>query len=285
MTILWFDRHRRLRDRLSAYIDGRLNRPQTRALERHIEECAACREQLAGLRAAVGALHDLPQADVPRSFALTPEQAAGPRPSRPAPAPSATATGIGLAGAALAAALVAALVIDLGGFRGDGGPSERDGLPVIQGAPAEMEAPLAVDANAAEEDAAKAARQPAPSPSLGEGAATTGGPTTALPTATPTPAAEAPPAASPTPFPAPPDTTAIPRVPAPSAAYTAVPAAEATFVPVGPVPEAGPREGLPATAEDGGGIDALRAAEIGLAVALGLTVLGTVALSFAGRRR
>ena len=51
-------------------------------------------------------------------------------------------------------------------------------------------------------------------------------------------------------------------------------------------PAAEPEEvGAPAAAPSDGGIDALTAAEIGLAAALGILIVGRLALAFAGRKR
>lgn len=44
---------------LSAYLDQELPRPQLRLVQTHLEECAACRDQLQGLRRVVGRLHSL----------------------------------------------------------------------------------------------------------------------------------------------------------------------------------------------------------------------------------
>ncbi len=51
-----------------------------------------------------------------------------------------------------------------------------------------------------------------------------------------------------------------------------------------PEPEAGVQEAVPPPSEDGG-IDALTAAEIGLAAALGVLVGGSFVLAFVGRKR
>jgi len=82
--------------------------------------------------------------------------------------------------------------------------------------------------------------------------------------------------------PVPPDATVVPG---PRVIVTAVPGGEITVVPVLPIPEAGVREPLPRPSSEGGGLDALRAAEIALALALGLTLGGIVALALAGGKR
>ena len=64
-------RHNRLRDLLSAYIDGRVSEPETGQVEHHLAGCDECRLELDALRATVGLLRNLPELEAPRSFALT----------------------------------------------------------------------------------------------------------------------------------------------------------------------------------------------------------------------
>lgn len=64
-----------LRERLSAYLDGELAAADAAALERHLAECAECRDEVTGLREVRALLRALPQPALPRSFAL-PETAA-----------------------------------------------------------------------------------------------------------------------------------------------------------------------------------------------------------------
>jgi hypothetical protein len=78
---LRFRRHPVGEGELSAYLDGRLSPRRSRRLEEHLQSCAACQRKLDGLRTLVDALHGLPEVPAPRSFALSPEQAA------PAPLP------------------------------------------------------------------------------------------------------------------------------------------------------------------------------------------------------
>jgi len=68
---------------LSAYLDGRLSPDRSRRLEEHLRSCDPCRRRLADLRALAEALREMPEAPVPRSFALTPEQVRAVRPARP----------------------------------------------------------------------------------------------------------------------------------------------------------------------------------------------------------
>lgn len=79
MRLLPRGEHRRHRQDLSAYIDGRLETRRRQALERHLAQCTSCQEGLETLRRVVALLRRVPQAPVPRSFTLT---------STPAPRPS-----------------------------------------------------------------------------------------------------------------------------------------------------------------------------------------------------
>lgn len=125
---LWFDRHSRLRDQLSAYIDGELEAPAVERLERHLADCGRCRAQLEQLRATIGALRELPEAEPPRSFTLSPERVAAPRPALPAAPP--LAFGMRIAATVVAAALAVVLVVDLGDIGGDG-PTEEAAAPQV----------------------------------------------------------------------------------------------------------------------------------------------------------
>ncbi len=58
--------HRFARARLSTYLDDRLPRGERERLSRHLAGCAACREDLATLRATVAALRRMPRLAVPR---------------------------------------------------------------------------------------------------------------------------------------------------------------------------------------------------------------------------
>ncbi len=192
--MLWFDRHRRLRDRLSAYIDGELDPPAAQRLESHLAECERCRLELEQLRATVSGLRDLPEVEPPRSFTLSPQRVAAPRPRLPAAPP--LAFGARIAAAGLAAALAAVLVVDLGDIGGNGGVQEA-----------------AAPQTAMERQADEGGMEAETGERFADEAETS--------------------------------------APAPS----------------------------------GGGIDALTAAEIGLAAALGVLIAASLALAFAGRKR
>ncbi len=237
--MFWPDRHRRLRNQLSAYIDGALDLAAARRLEAHLGECRGCRREMEQLRSTVAALQELPEARVPRSFTLSPERAAAPRPSTPA-APLAFGARIAVAGVAVA--LAAVLVVDLGDLGRDG-------------APAEVSAPQSTDELQAYDRGLEA-----------EGHAATGG--------------EAPEAAGGV-APEPNETPAAPEADGQDAADQSMrePAAAETAA-------AGPKEvEAPAAAPSGDGLDALTVAEIGLAAALGVLIVGSLALALAGRKR
>ena len=129
--MLFFDRHRRFRNDLSAYIDGELPPGRSEALEAHVAACDACRTELDGLRATVAAIESLPEVAPRRSFALTPERLAAPREEQAREPSQALAGGARMAAAGLAAALVIVAGIDLA----DSG-TDRDGasVPAFQAA-------------------------------------------------------------------------------------------------------------------------------------------------------
>ena len=227
--MFWFDRHRRLRDQISAYVDGALDPPAAGRLEAHLGECEGCRTELEQLRSTVAALRELPEAQAPRSFALSPERAAVRRPAVPA-AP--LAFGARIAAAGVAVALAAVLVVDLGDLGGDGVTEE-------------VSAPQMTAEREADEGVME-----------GEGAA---------------------PAAVPEPY----GTPAAPEAAAEDAGADFMRDTAA-----GVTPAAGPDEAeAPSAAPSDGGIDALTAAEIGLAAALGVLVAGSLVLALAGRKR
>jgi anti-sigma factor RsiW len=59
-------------DNLSAYLDGELSERERQRVERHLAQCAACRDELASLRATVTLLRQAPRQPLPRSFVLPP---------------------------------------------------------------------------------------------------------------------------------------------------------------------------------------------------------------------
>ncbi|MBI2914051.1 MAG: zf-HC2 domain-containing protein [Chloroflexi bacterium] len=286
--MLRFDRHRRFRDRLSASIDGQLNPRQAGALEAHLASCAGCRRHLEELRATVAALRDLPQEEVPRSFALTPQHIARPAAgARVAPAQALT-TGLRLAGVALAFALAVVLIADLGGIGGGGGGQEAARTAPLDLSAVQGESERVAATNAEDVFQSYDVTSAGPSPAAG----TAGGPAAGGAVQTETPAAGLTPepkqAAAPSPTPEPPIATVVPGRPGttplpgeyrilPDGTIVVPSIAEAGVVEANPTAET-----VPAREEDS--IDALRAAEIALALALGLTLGGIVALAYAGRR-
>ncbi len=246
--MLWFDRHRRLRDQLSAYIDGALDSAATRRLQVHLEECEECRADLEQLRSTVAALRGLPEAQVPRSFTLSPERAAVRRPAVPA---ARLAFGARIAVAGVAVALAAVLVVDLGDLGGNGATEEVSAPQMT----AEREANVGgvegegatagevMDEGSADEDEVGAAG----------GAAV-------------------------------PEPVGTPAVPEAAAEDTGDDFKRDTSVEETPAPE--PEEvGAPAAAPSDDGIDALTAAEIGLGAALSVLVAGSLVLALVRRKR
>ncbi len=247
--MLWFNRHRRLRDQLSAYIDGELDASAAERLERHLAECGRCDQEMEQLRATVAALQELPAVEPPRSFTLSPGRVA---PRHPIPVASPLAFGARIAAAGVAAALAVVLVVDLGDFGGDGVSDEATSIEMASEREADEGDAVPAPAEGAETPAADI------EPMFGDDTAQ----------------AEETPAGAPSPMPTvPPDATVVPR------------GEELAPVPGGltPLPEGGIIEASPA-GEDGG-VDTLTAVEIGLAFALGLLVAGSLFLAFAGRRR
>lgn len=235
--MFWFNRHRRLRDQLSAYTDGQLTAAETEALERHLAACVDCRQALEDIRATVLALRDLSSVEVPRSFALRPEQVARPARPRPALAVPVLATGMRLAGAALVFALATVLVVDLGDLRGDSG-----GSAASQAAPAGLEA----------SPEARMEAPPEESERMGVTAAADDPATEAL--------AEMTPDAAPLPAPGQEEGEAAPELPMPAA------------------------NGPAAAIGSDSGLDPLRVAEVAIAAALALLVVGSLTLAYARRK-
>lgn len=302
-----FDRHRRLRDRLSAYIDGALDPDGARRLEAHLGECSRCRAELEQLRSTVAALQELPEAQVPRSFVLSPERAAAPRPSTTA---TSLAFGARIAAAGVAAALAAILVVDLGYLGGDGTSQEgaptgmttesladKNELGTDETAMGVLAPTAMIEEDSAEGTVASSEDMVVGSPEPEDDDATVPGspePEAAMP-GTPEPEGDV--AAGPGTSELEGDDETVPASPATGPAPNVTPTATE---PVGedteaqhmlepyaaetPTAEQEETE-APATAPSGGGIDALTATEIGLAAAFGVLVAGSLILTFAGRKR
>ena len=141
-----FDRHRRFRSKLSAYIDGELSSDEVRSLDTHLKSCDSCRLDLDEMRAAVDALKGIPEVDAPRSFRLTPEMVAERRPAASwSPSPG-LMNGMRMATAGLTVALALVFVVDLGGS----GEDSRTAGSLSESAPLGLEAdgdvaPLSAD--------------------------------------------------------------------------------------------------------------------------------------------
>ena len=124
---MWPIKHSRFLAQLSEYMDGRLDDLRARALEQHLQGCAACAARLVELRAAQATLRDLPRQEAPRSFAITRDQLGekGQPGRRAAPSYS---PALALASAAIALVLAVVLTADLSGLgdNGSGGQPSAD---------------------------------------------------------------------------------------------------------------------------------------------------------------
>lgn len=184
----WFDKHGKLRARLSAMVDGELSGRDLTELSSHLETCDACTRELDELVATSTAVRALPDAAPHRSFTLTPEMAAAPaKPAPPAPMPR-LQVGMRLASAAIALALVVVFVAD-NSFSGNSNDSNRNGgddsALTIAAAP---EADSIVGDIAASEDPAYSTIGETPSdPSLEPGSEQGANDSEAAPTTTVTP--------------------------------------------------------------------------------------------------
>ncbi len=71
MQVVWlWNRHRRCRRLLSAYLDGEATAPERRMVAEHLSECGACTSELEEMKMTVALLRNLPDLPVPRSFTL-----------------------------------------------------------------------------------------------------------------------------------------------------------------------------------------------------------------------
>jgi hypothetical protein len=122
----WLNKHTRLRNQLSPYLDGALSPTQKSALEGHLASCEACRGELDELRSTISATRELPQLDAPRSFALTP-QMLNRRVAAPAPSVPPVALGMRLASAGVAVFLAVVVIGDLSGV-GGGSDGTREAI-------------------------------------------------------------------------------------------------------------------------------------------------------------
>src|SRR5690606_38775788 len=114
----WFRGHSRWHALVDRAIDGDLPSADEARLHAHLETCSSCAERYAEHRALQRALTaSLPAAAPPRSFAITPEMAAG---YKPAPVPAAAprrplraAMALQRVGMAAAVAAIGVLALDM----------------------------------------------------------------------------------------------------------------------------------------------------------------------------
>lgn len=132
IEILVSRRHKRLRDLLSAYIDGEVNGSEAARVEEHLSGCEECRRELDTLRATVELMGQLPELAPQRSYMLS----AAPEPVRP----GWTVTWTARAATSLAGLLVAALVLsDAFGIVTQRDARETASLPAAASAQASRE--------------------------------------------------------------------------------------------------------------------------------------------------
>ncbi len=82
------DKHKRIKDNLSAYLDGRLSAKQAAKVEAHLASCAQCAWEKQTLEQTRRLARMTPRVAVPRSFVLSPAQVEQPaRRGAFAPAP------------------------------------------------------------------------------------------------------------------------------------------------------------------------------------------------------
>jgi hypothetical protein len=226
---------------LSAYLDDRLPPDRSRRLEEHLRSCDPCRRRLADLRALAEALREMPEAPVPRSFALTPEQVRVVRPARPY-APVGRLYPVFRNAAAAALVLLFALVGADIFLQSSGGRGEPQGTAMSAEKNAEM--PSVESGAAADEE--KSERE-----AFGQGEATphdvTGSsvpPVPAVPGVPPTPLPEAALAPLPTLSPV------VPETPLPGAGLTPLPGLALAAPGTPPAPEAAPPAAAPEKEEE-----------------------------------
>ncbi len=147
-------------DELSAYLDGAVEDDVRWAIDDHLATCAACRAELAELRATVQLLRSLPVPTRPRSFQLGPEHA------RPSPPRGLILTVLPVARALAVAAAIALLVVS-GAFLFDSTSTERTGSIVFSESTTAATG-SAADAAAPPPEAAGAGGEPGPTASAPE---------------------------------------------------------------------------------------------------------------------
>ncbi len=120
--------HERVTALLSAYMDGQVKAREWEQVEKHLQTCAACRENLTTLRATVQAVRALPTVHLPRSFVLPRALGRQPRPAWTFP--------IFRAATAVAAALLLVVMAgDLSGLGAQMLPAHQTEIKWIAAAP------------------------------------------------------------------------------------------------------------------------------------------------------
>ncbi len=158
----FFARHPR--GDLSAYIDEQLSPSRRLTVESHLERCDSCRTEIAALNEARAVLASLPQASAPRSFALTPQQVAGPARQRPPERVAPAFFGMRLASGFAAASLAVLLVLDVGGGTSNDSGGD-DSAPAMELAASALDQDRASSGDAAPEAGDDAAATSAPTDS------------------------------------------------------------------------------------------------------------------------
>ena len=253
--MLWRNPHRRFQERLSAYLDGEVGADEAYALQAHLDSCDSCAAEFADLRMASAALAELPEVEVPRSFALTPDLVGRAAPQ--AYGARSASTGFRLAGGALAAALAVVLVLDAGGIVGNGRGAPAGGGDEFPRAAYDMTSsaaasPPETDGSAAEQGGAASGEIEEATPKI----AADGGKRTAE-TPTPTPKA-----------------TELPGAAAAQPGLNGLDNNDNETLATGDLNK-----------DSDDGLSALTVTEIVLAALLGASIIGSVAATYAGRRR
>jgi len=313
--MLWLNRHARFRNDLSAYADGALSPDKAHALEQHLSGCEACRTELDELRSIASAVRDMPKAEVPRSFVLTPNMLERRAAVPPAPSAPSLVAGMRLASAAVAVVLTVVVIGDLssagdgnggagGGSRLESAMQSRDSAPSLDaesGAGAEAgnvpPAPAATGVSgeyAADDETADREAEATATPSLGnftaicpsaakepisgEGTADAPASTIApIPETVPTPTGNLDARVESRAAGEPAGVTCLDKTAQERPGVTDVTALE-------PVAESGGETADGALSDEGGGVSTLRVAEIVLAGVL-IALLSGVGVDFALRRR
>ena len=177
-------KHTRLRELLSAYIDGEVSASESLEVQEHLATCEACSEEMETLRFTVDLLSELPQLEPMRSYAIE-------TPPEPAPSVGRFTWTARLATSAAALLLLALLAGDMTGLlvQQSSVKSNADmsmDVPAAAATPVPAAAPVAPAAAAATAApaptvaaapvapaVARARAAPAPAPAPGEAAAPT----------------------------------------------------------------------------------------------------------------